>query len=76
LLAELNLIHRGKTHSSHDWVYDRGATGSDTYKKISAEIAKREKFLIHGFSAQELNKFRALLQRVALNVSEMQAKLV
>jgi DNA-binding MarR family transcriptional regulator len=75
LLAEVNLIQRGKMHSSHDWVYDRGATGSDTYKKISAEIAKREKFLIHDFSARELNKFRALLQRVALNVSEMQAKL-
>lgn len=39
LLAEANVIHRGKTCSSHDWVYDRGATGSDIYEKISAEIA-------------------------------------
>lgn len=75
LLSKVNLIHRGKTHSSHDWVYDRGATGSDIYKKISAEIDRREKFLIHDFSAQELNKFRTLLQRIAANVSEMQAKL-
>jgi hypothetical protein len=75
LLAELDLVHRGKTYSSHDWVYDRGATGSSIYNKISAEIGRREKFLIHDFSTQELNKFRALLQRVALNISEMQARL-
>lgn len=75
LLAGLNLVHRGKTHSSHDWVYDRGAAGSDIYRKLSVEIGRREAFLIEDFSVGELNKFRALLQRIAGNVSEMQAKL-
>lgn len=74
LLADANLIHRGKSHSSHDWVYDRGATGSETYRKIAAEIARREEFLIAGLRTQKLNVFRALLRRVNLNVGDMQAQ--
>jgi DNA-binding MarR family transcriptional regulator len=75
LLAEANLIHRGKTHSSHDWIYERGATGSDSYKKISAEISRREEFLIRDLGVRELEKFRALLQKVAANVTEFRQNL-
>jgi DNA-binding MarR family transcriptional regulator len=73
LLADVNLIHRGKAQSSHDWVYDRGATGSGAYRKIAAEISRREAFLIDDLSARELNVFRVLLQRVTRNVGALQS---
>jgi hypothetical protein len=45
LLAELNLIHRGKTYSSHDWVYDRGERALRLQEDIQRWPPR--KFLIH-----------------------------
>lgn len=69
LLTQMQLIQRGKLPSSNDWVFDRVDAGSDAYKKLAAEIGRRERFLIHDFTPAELKRFRALLNRVATNAA-------
>jgi DNA-binding MarR family transcriptional regulator len=64
-LEELELIRRGKSLSSHDWMYDRTEDGSKTYGKLAAEVARREQRLAQDFNSQELRRFRSLLERVA-----------
>jgi len=71
LLSQHELIQRGRSLSSHDWIYDRAETGSKTYNELSAELNQREKFLIQDLGPVELNKFRALLERVTQNANAM-----
>lgn len=67
VLADLDFIHRHKPAFSGDWIYDRTIEGSDIYRKLAAEIARRERYLVHDFTAQELQRFVDLLHRVHEN---------
>lgn len=74
LLAQLNLIQRARSLSSHDWIYDVAEAGSKIYKELFSELNRREQFLIQDFSRSELKKFRALLDRFAVNANSMLAQ--
>jgi DNA-binding MarR family transcriptional regulator len=71
-LESLNLIRRGKSLSSHDWFYDRTIDGSEAYARLSAEIGRREQYLLRDFSPQELRRFMTQLERIAENSRSIQ----
>lgn len=70
-LAQLNLIQRARSLSSHDWIYDIAEAGSKIYKELFSEINRREQLLVRDFSPSELKKFRQLLDRFAANANSM-----
>jgi DNA-binding MarR family transcriptional regulator len=73
-LTKLELIQRGKSLASHDWIFDRAEAASAACKKLAAEISRREQRLIQDFTEPEHKVFRSLLARAASNAAAMDAK--
>lgn len=73
-LADLGLIERGKSLSSHDWILLRAESGSRTYEKLIAEVNRRESVMTQDLSSAELKRFWVIHERIAGNAMSALAR--